>query len=944
MNKNILIGSVAGLLIVGCNETNENTSKIKNPNLEYAIDGFSLVKNSDKSTIDLTRFIKNDNFILSSISSKEGSCEILSSNERTFDVRVADGVLCEYDYTIKSNNLESNAVIRVLSSSESAPILSPILINAEKSSKSTINLNDYLIPAGYKLLPLSVSLPEYSSNSVSVDGNEITFNNHLNVSWEKIVYVLSNDSKTNANLVGEIYITNSDGSNSPPNISNLNYDYIRPLSDCSDSDMASGKCLQMVRGKTHKNLVFTNPPAEGFFKPLNLEYYPEYTITDNGTRGPKDGKFVRMNLIHSQAYCNKLSELEYNGYTQWRMPYFDEIRPFINNDYKSNNKGLFGSLGWSVSDDYMTNTLEDPTNYYRINPHSGNYSAYSAIKSANYGICVAPTESSYAVSTGDWLEIDLTSLPDLVIEDPENDEWGITYADSFNATVELDNKESSTSKIIRFKSGSVGKHLINYILSDSNGATSSGIIKVNVSAKINAVSWSDVELVKLDSGNNDSNYYRYTAPLTYSQAIGLGLDVEAIWDSKQNTIAGHSLKSAQKSCSVGGRLPNINEFDYLRKNAEEKMLNLWPTDKYYLVQDDTFIRAVDLSTGNEVLYDPEKYYYSTCLISNDSLFLDMSKTQVVANNIPQYVATIRGLPSDVTLNFDIIDSVRLTSGDVDFATETNENGIISVSVSSAKSGSFKFVVKVSNGQTVESLNIDAIADKKTSTAKFIQMADILANGITPTTVTIETKDANGNPIANVKITPKSDRVEDTFFPNSVESDSSGLAVFNVFSTKVGSPKFTVSGVSKSLPVTAKVRTRKYNDMDMYDYPNNDGPWIDLRTVIETVPNDYDSSGTLTNTFYRSTLVKQVSIEHVYFGTYHRFFPRYKMDFSTYYDFCAYDVNIIKTDKLFVVDSTHFSSNCPLDNKLEGYQRRATQISLINNRGVSLNKTRSLLYF
>jgi hypothetical protein len=350
------------------------------------------------------------------------------------------------------------------------------------------------------------------------------------------------------------------------------------------------------------------------------------------------------------------------------------------------------------------------------------------------------------VYTGDSIEINLASF----VTEPDGHDWQLIEVQSYTATAVPQNPNVTTNQIIRFSAGTVGEHIISYVVADHFGGYSFGIVKVTVSAKEHAANWE-----ALSVGGT-----LYMAPLRYSDGVNTGFSVTPQWDNLvNNTIAGYNVNSAKTYCSTVGSVPTVSEMTALRNAhytapAATGELNKWPAAKPYLVRNDanTEYLGYNVTTGTSEA-NQSGMYYVTC-IENHNINITVLTREVVANDKVVTIATINKPASmDVEITSVAVPG-WLGEDDVNMIV-TGSGNRLTVTTKSIKAGAYSF--KVTNildvTDSVSSQMINYIGDEKTAAlASFtVDINDAKAGNVEANKLTATILDVNSNPVASQQI-------------------------------------------------------------------------------------------------------------------------------------------------------------------------------------------------
>ncbi|HIF9335689.1 TPA: Ig-like domain-containing protein, partial [Photobacterium damselae] len=198
-----------------------------------AMDGFSTVKPDTATVVDLSSFVR-------SLDAEVVSAEVLGDNSDCgvpipqglgLNITAKSGAYCDYRYEARSGNTQSRALLRVLATKASEPMLPPISQTMILGDASLVlNLETLLgsnWPTGYRLNADSIEVQGDEGNlgTVTATGNEITFKGPELSGWNRLVYTISDSAKPGEDKMGAIYVTISQVANQPPHIGSPKYTY-----------------------------------------------------------------------------------------------------------------------------------------------------------------------------------------------------------------------------------------------------------------------------------------------------------------------------------------------------------------------------------------------------------------------------------------------------------------------------------------------------------------------------------------------------------------------------------------------------------------------------------------------------------------------------------------------------------------------------------------------
>ncbi|MNJ14620.1 Bacterial Ig-like domain (group 1) [compost metagenome] len=192
--------------------------------------------------------------------------------------------------------------------------------------------------------------------------------------------------------------------------------------------------------------------------------------------------------------------------------------------------------------------------------------------------------------------LDLATLANLDITEPDGDEWQLVEVQSYSASVAPVDPNSVTNKKFTFGAGAVGDHIVSYIVGDHEAGFATGLIKITVGADESPKTWNDISV--------GSTLYLAT-PL-YSEVIARGVIAEAVYDDVvANTVAGVTSSAARSYCSNGNHLATKEELDTLRMDSAVTVERVkYPTERTYITNDGAGQwLTYELNSGVTSIYD-----------------------------------------------------------------------------------------------------------------------------------------------------------------------------------------------------------------------------------------------------------------------------------------------------------------------------------------------------
>lgn len=194
-----------------------------------AVDGFGVVRPGVATRVDLSAFVRGPEAALTSINSEQPGCRANAVSELSVEVTNESG-LCEFTYKVSNQNSDASAVINVLASSASSPLLPPLSQTLMLGTgDATYDLQVLLgadWPAGYSLDPNSLEVQGGTvQGTATASGNSVTYTPSTSPDWNRIVFILTNPAKPGEDALGTLYVTVSDSTNQAPVIGQSKYDY-----------------------------------------------------------------------------------------------------------------------------------------------------------------------------------------------------------------------------------------------------------------------------------------------------------------------------------------------------------------------------------------------------------------------------------------------------------------------------------------------------------------------------------------------------------------------------------------------------------------------------------------------------------------------------------------------------------------------------------------------
>ncbi|WP_421320647.1 hypothetical protein [Aeromonas veronii] len=209
-------------------------------------------------------------------------------------------------------------------------------------------------------------------------------------------------------------------------------------------------------------------------------------------------------------------------------------------------------------------------------------------------------QTGNAVTAQHAVTIDLATLPNLNIVDPEGEAWQLIEVQSYSASVVPVAPNSVTNKHFTFTANTSGEHIVSYIVGDHRAGFATGLIKVAVGPDERPKTWGDIIMGAVT----------YRATPLYSEVVNKGVLAEEVWDDGvKNTIGAVTAVSASSYCSKGSHLATRRELDTLRNTpATEQERSKYPVQRDYIVSNGAEYLTYNLTTGVTAPYTAGSQY------------------------------------------------------------------------------------------------------------------------------------------------------------------------------------------------------------------------------------------------------------------------------------------------------------------------------------------------
>lgn len=256
--------------------------------------------------------------------------------------------------------------------------------------------------------------------------------------------------------------------------------------------------------------------------------------------------------------------------------------------------------------------------------------------SANQPPTINPPKYDYAQAGGQVkihapVTLDLSNLPGLAIADPDSADWQLVEVQSYSASVAPVDPNSVTNRQFTFEAGTVGEHIVSYIVGDHEAGFAMGLIKVDVGPDEVAKSWNNIAIGPAT----------YLATPLYSEVAAVGVVSEAAWDAGVgNTIGAVEPPAAGAFCKAfGAHMATKDEVDTLfATTAVDPERAKYPVGRNYLLNDAGTIRTVNLQDGTMGDYVAGNSEYVLCVSS------------ATVSYIPNTANLVYGVNTDINAN------------------------------------------------------------------------------------------------------------------------------------------------------------------------------------------------------------------------------------------------------------------------------------------------------
>ncbi|MGS3176592.1 Ig-like domain-containing protein [Aeromonas sanarellii] len=401
------------------------------------------------------------------------------------------------------------------------------------------------------------------------------------------------------------------------------------------------------------------------------------------------------------------------------------------------------------------------------------------------------------VFTMQTVTLDLATLPNLNIIEPDGGEWQLVEVQSYSASVMPVDPTSVTNKKFTFQAGVPGDHVISYIVGDHEAGFSMGLIYIKVGAEESPKTWNNIVI----------GVKTFEATPLYSEVINRGVMAEAVYDDAvANSVAGVTGVAAQSFCSNGNHLATLEELELLRTtSAADSERTKYPVERTYVTYDDTDQwLTYELNTGATAIYDsvnsPTQYVicvsdtaisytpavtvYGTDTGLSDTVWWSLGTLQSDGGaTVSKLVSSTNIGPTPISLA-----NVRLNPAGCGL-------GICKVEVQGDPTTYGQFTVQVANGinatKTVD-IPLVLLQDARVVAAA-TDVNYSLADGSATNTIIVSVTDKESNPVADTQIKLKYTLTSGNVDTVTIDPSNEGPVTTNAAGQATMSLKATIKG-------------------------------------------------------------------------------------------------------------------------------------------------------
>lgn len=228
---------ISAVILAGCGGDDINHDSTSTPGTSSPVgkvlvaNAFDTVQPNQVSRVDFSQYIRGQGAILASVTSNRPECFVSQPQGMTAEVKITGAALCQYKFTARNSVNEAAGQLNMLATLAATPELEPLSHTMQLGDSEVVfdltALYGSELPAGYELVANSVVVQggEEQGTAQVQGSNSILYTPPDKADWDQIVYVLHNPAQPDQDIFGSIFVTVSERSNQPPQISNKKYDY-----------------------------------------------------------------------------------------------------------------------------------------------------------------------------------------------------------------------------------------------------------------------------------------------------------------------------------------------------------------------------------------------------------------------------------------------------------------------------------------------------------------------------------------------------------------------------------------------------------------------------------------------------------------------------------------------------------------------------------------------
>lgn len=360
------------------------------------------------------------------------------------------------------------------------------------------------------------------------------------------------------------------------------------------------------------------------------------------------------------------------------------------------------------------------------------------------------------IVTMETVTLDLSTLPNLNITEPDGGEWQLVEVQSYSASVAPADPNSVTNKRFTFQAGSPGDHIISYIVGDHEAGFAMGLINIRVGVDEQPKTWSNITI----GGKT------FIATPLHSEVVNSGVVAEAVYDDAvANYVAGVTGVAARSYCSNSNHWATLDELELLRTTpAADIERALYPVERTYVTYDASGQSLTyALSTGATAPYDPATSPTQYVICVTESVMSYTSRVTAYGTDTglsdstwwPLGVLVSEGGANDIMVTASTnIGSTPLTDANVQLNPPGCPLGVCNVELKGDVTTYGNVTIQVVNAvtptKTIDIGPLTLLQSAKVSAAS-VGNNNSLADGSSANTVVVSVVDATGSPLPNTVV-------------------------------------------------------------------------------------------------------------------------------------------------------------------------------------------------